>query len=149
MNTCVLSGIFGLSFLGGSLYTMSVSREQMNMLIDVLSPEAAMKYVEIVNERRDHYLQGIVLGIVVSYLIVMNTKISNRYHRISLIFGITLLIASLYYILMPKSDYMLNHLRNDKENAAWLEMYKTMKIKYHMGFVLGALAAIPLGNAFC
>jgi hypothetical protein len=43
----------------------------------------------------------------------------------------------------------LNHLRSEEENKAWLSVYKNMKFRYLIGFVLGALAAIPLGNALC
>jgi uncharacterized membrane protein YfcA len=76
-------------------------------------------------------------------------KTTNRFYRISLFFGITLFTTALYYLLMPKSDYMLNHLKTEEENKAWLSVYKTMKYRYLIGFVLGALAAIPFATALC
>jgi hypothetical protein len=50
---------------------------------------------------------------------------------------------------MPKSDYMLNHLKTPEENRKWLQVYNTMKNRYYLGFLLGILAAIPLANVLC
>ncbi len=50
---------------------------------------------------------------------------------------------------MPKTDYMLNHLKTPEEIKAWLEVYKTMKYKYLMGIIVGLMAAIPLTNSLC
>ena len=146
---CFVSGIIGTGFLGSSILTMMSTKEQTDSLRKVLSPELAVKYDAIVKERTAHYIQGILIGLILSYIIVNNTKIVNRFHRISLFFAITLFTTAMYYLLMPKSDYMLNHLKTEKENKAWLSVYKTMKYRYLIGFVLGALAAIPLGNALC
>jgi succinate dehydrogenase/fumarate reductase cytochrome b subunit len=54
-----------------------------------------------------------------------------------------------FYFLMPKSDYMLNHLKTEEQNKAWLEVYKTMKQRYFLGFLFGALAAVPFAHSFC
>ncbi len=67
----------------------------------------------------------------------------------SLFLAVTLLTTVMFYSLMPKSDYMLNHLKTEEENKAWLEVYKTMKQRYFVGLVVGALAAVPLANALC
>jgi len=40
-------------------------------------------------------------------------------------------------------------LKTEEENKAWLSVYKTMKYRYLIGFVLGALAAIPFATALC
>lgn len=146
---CFVSGIIGLGFIGSSFLTMQATKEQTDSLRRVLKPELVEKYDKIVKERSAHYIQGLLIGILVSYLLLSNSKIINRFHRMSLFFGITLFTTAIYYLLMPKSDYMLNHLKTPEENKAWLSVYKTMKYRYLIGFVLGALAAIPIGNALC
>lgn len=146
---CYTSGIIGLAFLGGSIATMLGCREQTDNLRRVLSEEAAATYEKIIKERTNLYIQGLLIGIVLSYAILLNLKITNRFHKISLFFGITLITTVMYYMLMPKSDWMLNHLKTEGETKAWLEVYKNMKARYLTGFVLGALAAIPLGNTLC
>jgi uncharacterized protein YacL len=146
---CYLSGMAGLGLLAASAFTLSVSDEQHEKLKTVLSPKLDEIYDKISNERRNQYIQGLILGLIVAFFVLYSGKISNRFYRTSLFFTITLTIAVLYYFLMPKSDYMLNHLKTPEENKAWLEVYKTMKFRYFLGFLLGALAAIPLANIMC
>ncbi len=135
--------------LGGSVATMTVSEEQHANLREVLSDELDKKYDAIVKERRNHYIIGLVLGIVLSYFVLQLVKINNRFHKMSLFLAVTLLTTVMFYSLMPKSDYMLNHLKTEEENKAWLEVYKTMKQRYFVGLLVGALAAVPLANALC
>lgn len=146
---CYLSGILGIAMLGASVSTMSVSEEQHNLLRQTFSEELDTIYGNIVIERRNHYVMGIILGLALAYVVLLNVKITNRFHRMSLFVLITLMTAVVFYFLMPKSDYMLNHLKTEEQNKAWLEVYKTMKQRYFLGFLLGALAAIPISNAFC
>jgi uncharacterized protein YacL len=146
---CFVSATVGLAMLGGSVATMTVSEEQHSNLRAVLSDELDRKYDAIVKERRNHYIIGIVLGTVLSYLVLQLVKINNRFHKMSLFLAVTLLTTVMFYSLMPKSDYMLNHLKTEEENKAWLEVYKTMKQRYFVGLVLGALSAVPLANALC
>lgn len=135
--------------LGASVSTMSVSEEQHNMLRKTFSDELDEIYGNIVIERRNHYVQGILLGAIIAYLIVNLTKINNRFHKISLFTLVTLMVGVVFYFLMPKSDYMLNHLKTEEQNKAWLEVYKTMKQRYFLGFMFGALAAVPLAYSMC
>ncbi len=138
-----------MSFLGASISTMLVSKDQMESLRKLLSPELAAKYESIARERAMHYIQGLLLGMTISYIVLQKLRISNQFHKLSVFFGITLCTAVLYYFLMPKSDYMLNHLKSTEQTKAWLEIYKTMKSRYLIGFVLGAISAVPIGNSLC
>lgn len=146
---CFMSGIAGIGLLGASIATNMATHQETEKLRQILSPELAAKYDAIVKERTTHYIQGLLIGLILSYFILNRVNITNRFHRISLFFGITLFTTALYYLLRPKSDYMLKHLKTAEENKAWLSVYKTMKYRYPIGFVLGAAAAIPLGNALC
>lgn len=146
---CLLSGIVGIALLGGSVSTMTVSEEQHNMLRKLFSDELDEIYGKIVIERRNQYIQGLLLGALIASFVLMAVKINNRFHRMSLFVAIMFMTGVFYYSLMPKSDYMLNHLKTEEENKAWLEVYKTMKQRYFLGIVLGALAAVPLAYAMC
>ena len=53
-----------------------------------------------------------------------------------------------YYMLHPKSDWMLNHMNNQEEVKAWLLMYREMSYNYHMGLTLGIIAVGILAFAF-
>jgi len=146
---CILSGIVGIGLLGGSLLTMTVSKEEHMRLKATLSDELDTIYTNIAIERRNLYVQGLVLGLVLAVVVCWKLKISNKFHKVSLMTAITLFVAFSYYSLMPKSDYMLNHLKTEEQNKAWLAVYKTMKERYMLGIVGGALAAVPLSYAMC
>lgn len=135
--------------LGAAVFTMTVSEEQHNYLRKQFSEELDEIYGKIVIERRNHYVQGILLGCLIAFFTMILMKFTNRFHRISFFVAITLTTSVVYYFLMPKSDYMLNHLKTEEENKAWLEVYKTMKQRYFLGFALGALAAVPIAYAMC
>ena len=146
---CLASGMFGIAMLGASVSTMMVTEEQHNVLRNTFSDELDEVYGKIVIERRNLYVQGILLGCLIAYFTLQLTRITNRFHKMSFFFAITLTVTVVYYFLMPKSDYMLNHLKTEEQNKAWLEVYKTMKQRYFLGFALGALAAIPISYALC
>ncbi len=146
---CYLSSILGLGLLGGSIVTMTVSKEQHKTLKDVFSDDLDKKYDHIITERRNHYLIGLVVGIIISIIILKKITNVNYYTRITLFLAITLGSAVLIYMLLPKSDYMLNYLKTPEENQKWLEVYKTMKSRYYIGFILGIIGAVLLGSVYC
>jgi uncharacterized protein YacL len=146
---CYFSGFMGIALFFGSIATLSVNEEQHKILRNVFSDDLDKKYEDIINERRNHYIIGIIIGILISYFVSKNIRILNDFTRITLFLTITLGTAVLFYMLMPKSDYMLNHLKTSEENKKWLNVYNSMKSRYFIGFVLGILATIPLARTLC
>jgi len=146
---CYFYGVLGVALLSGSMATLSVSKEQHDMLRNVFSEELDQKYENIIIERRNHYIIGIILGIAISYYVSTNMNILNQFTRLSLFLTITLGTALIFYMLMPKTDYVLNYLKTAEENKKWLEVYKSMKNRYFIGFLLGLLATISLARTFC
>lgn len=146
---CVTSGILGIGLVGASITTLIASKQSTDKLKSVLPKESANAYEKIVSERTNLYIQGLILGLVLAFFILYNTPTNTRFHTITLFFAITLIVTLLYYMLMPKSDWMLNHLKSQRETKAWLEIYQNMNTRYLIGFILGILAAIPLGNSLC
>jgi hypothetical protein len=146
---CYLSGIIGLGMLGATISTMSVSEEQNNILRQKFSEKLDEIYNKIVIERRNLYYQGLILGIIISFFSLKFLGIKNRFHKITYFLAISIPISVMYYFLMPKTDYMLNHLKTTEENKAWLEVYKTMRQRYFLGFLFGSLSAIPIAYSLC
>ena len=149
MINCYLSGLLGIALLGGSILTLTVSKEQHDVLRNVLSEDIDKKYEDIVNERRNHYIIGLVLGMIIATTVIKDQPLLNYYTRITLFLTITLMTAVLIYTIMPKSDYILNHLKTKEENVKWLEVYKNMKTQYFIGLILGALSSVPLSFILC
>lgn len=125
--SCYISGIIGIGLLSATYATISISEQEHKKIRDAYSSDLDRIYDKIVRERRNLYLQGLILGLLLSLLSLKILDIKNIYHKITLCLAITILISVIYYSLMPKSDYMLNHLETKKENQVWLEMYKRMK----------------------
>ena len=61
--------------------------------------------------------------------------------------AITFTTNYLYYILSPKTTYMIQHLEYQKQIDEWLKIYRTMQVKYHIGLVLGICAIMIFGYA--
>lgn len=146
---CYVAAIAGLSLFGASLSTMSVSREQHDLLKQVLSHDLDQRYEAIAHERRNHYAIGLVLGVVLSLVLVRRFRPTSLFTRTTLFLTITLMTAVIFYTVMPKSDYMLHHLKSKEEIEAWFSVYQTMKHRYVLGFLLGGLAAVPLSMISC
>lgn len=145
---CYLSAALGIGLLLASIFTMSCSKKETEHLKKVLSPQLVERYDAIRRERRNHYIQGLLLGLVLSFLLVRGNE-STIFVKLCLSLSITLTTCVVYYFLMPKSDYMLNHLQKKEQINEWLNVYKNMKRRYFMGFLLGVLASIPITMLFC
>ena len=91
---------------------------------------------------------GLILGIVLSVLAVWYYKLKSTKATCSVV-AITLVTNFLFYILHPKSDWMVLHLDSQRSREAWLHIYRTMQREYHIGFVIGIIAVGFIGNGIC
>jgi glucan phosphoethanolaminetransferase (alkaline phosphatase superfamily) len=110
-------------------------------------------YDSITRERTIIYYTGYALGLVLAIIIITyNTVIrKEKVTSVSLvctIVGFAFIVNYFYYILTPKSKWMLNEIRTPEETKAWLEMYKNMSFYYHSGLLLGLVSIGALGYAF-
>ena len=151
-TSCIVAGAFVISSIFVSL---RVDKSTLKYpLFQLLSNENKQRYVTIANERKYIYLKGFGLGFIISIfaLFVLN---NNKLFKVNKLVNICFVLATsfsvnyFFYILHPKSDYMVLHLKNDEEKQAWLDIYKTMQFNYHLGFVLGLVGMIFIGNSFC
>ena len=110
-------------------------------------------YDSITRERTIIYYTGYVLGLVLAIIIITYNTVIRKEKVTSLslvctIVGFAFIVNYFYYILTPKSKWMLNEIRTPEETKAWLEMYKSMGFYYHSGLLLGLVAIGTLGYAF-
>ena len=97
--------------------------------------------------------QGYLLGFILSMCIIVynrklkGVKMSNS-SLICTLMATCFLTNYFYYMLYPKSDWMLNHMNEHEEVQAWLKMYREMQYNYHAGLVLGILGVGILAFAF-
>ena len=156
MYCCKTSCLISLVFIFAMIFTnLSLNKfEVVKNFKETLNEKQKKTYEDITNERRNIYYQGFLLGLVLSVIMVyiLNKTlfpIVNKTSTLCIIGATSFLTNYLYYILTPKSDYMLLHLTNKNQINEWLNVYKTMQYVNHLGFALGIIGVVLLGNAFC
>jgi uncharacterized membrane protein YkgB len=110
-------------------------------------------YEKISAERLRLNSYGYTLGLVLSLIIILYNYTSKRNKLtttslVCLVIVVSFFTNYFYYILSPKSTYMLNHINSPEQTKAWLTVYKTMQFNYHFGFVIGVVAVGVLAFAF-
>ena len=50
---------------------------------------------------------------------------------------------------MPKTTYMLQHLKGEDQINAWLEIYKSMRQRYILGFFIGVVGYAVFAVSLC
>ena len=154
---CGITCTIAIVFLIANLYvTFTIDKTRMkDKFYKTLSKEDIARYENIIKERRDIYLQGYGLGLVFSviYLLLnnyfmkgmnINMTMKSLYNTgvICIVGGITVLTNYFYYILAPKSDSMIIHLNKEEQRVEWMKINKKMTVKYHVGLLLGIVAAM-------
>jgi hypothetical protein len=151
-TSCIVAGAFIISSI---FICLRVDKSTLkDPLFQLLSNENKHRYINIANERKNIYLKGFGLGFIISLLalfVLNNNKMFkvNKLVNICFVLATSFSVNYFFYILHPKSDYMVLHLKDDSEKQAWLNIYKTMQFNYHLGFALGLVGMIFIGNSFC
>ena len=145
---CCTTCIIAFVFLVANIYSvLSCSNVNKDNFYNVLTNVQKDKYNKIIDERKNIYYMGYGLGLLLSLIgILISKKILklklNNISLVCLVGTITFVTNYLFYILYPKSDYMLLHLNDKEQIKEWLKIYKKMQFKFHMGFVLGIIAVM-------
>ena len=117
-----------------------------------LNEDQKKKYREIASERLNLYLQGLFLGLIVAVLAMrlkLGKMLKAKTPKVCAFVVIALVITHVYYMGMKKSSYMLNHLENQEQVNAWLEIYKHMKTRKLIGMFIGVLGYVLVAWAMC
>jgi esterase/lipase len=147
--TCSISCAISCIFIIGMIYFYNATGKSdiVNQYKDTLPPDLQQRYEKITEERKRISYQGYLLGVVLSLILIYRVKLRN----ISLVCTVMttcFLTQYFYYILSPKSDWMLNHTTHQDQVHAWLIMYRHMSYHYHLGIVFGILAVGMFAFAF-
>ena len=151
---CAISCAVAFIFIVANIYccTFGDKTQVIQDFIAKLSPENQQRYAVITQERRAIYFMGLLLGFILAMILMVTCRkyfSGSRGGLLCMIAAVTFSVNYFYYILSPKSDWMVLHLKSGEETQAWLNVYRTMQYNYHIGLVLGILAVVAFGNAFC
>lgn len=149
--SCMISVIFVIGMI--YFYNLTDKSKIVKHYKSFLSSDLQKRYDKISKERASISYQGYILGVILSLgIIFYNLKIKkerlNTTSLVCIVIATSFVTNYFYYMLHPKSDWMLNHMGNQEEVRAWLQMYREMQFNYHSGLVLGIIAVGILAFAF-
>ncbi len=149
--TCAISVVFIIGMI--YFYNRTFKSTIVNNYKKELPPKLRIIYEKLSVERSTISFHGYVLGLMVSLLIIFyniyfKKKGLSNVSLVCLVTTTCFLTNYFYYILSPKSDWMLNHINNERVAKLWIKMYREMQFNYHMGILLGILAVGIFAFAF-
>jgi len=138
--SCIISAVFIIGMI--YFYYMTDKSEIVKKYKANLPTDLKNRYEKISKERMIISYCGYIYGFILSlFLIFYNIKIKKEklstWAIVCLVMATCFMTNYFYYMLSPKSDWMLNHTNNSEQVKAWLQMYREMQYNYHMGIVLG------------
>ena len=150
MVKCLSFCLIGAALLGSMIMTMLVSKKSKPFVtfMSLLDDNQQQIYKSIIRERTNIYVQGLVIGVALALLITYHTGF-KRVANVCLFIAISLGFNWAYYLLYPKTTYMLNHLSSSAQVKAWLNIYKEMKFRSHTGLLLGAFGYVLIAAGWC
>ena len=149
--SCMISAVFIIGMI--YFYNMTNKSEIVKHYKEKLPSGLQKRYETISEERKKISIHGYILGLVFSlFIIFYNVKLKgqrlNTTSLVCTVMATCFLTNYFYYMLSPKSDWMLNHINNPEQVKAWLQMYREMSYNYHAGLALGIIGVGILAFAF-
>ena len=149
--SCMISAVFIIGMI--YFYNMTNKSEIVKHYKEKLPSDLQKRYKTISEERKKISIHGYILGLVFSlFIIFYNLKFKgkrlNTTSLVCTVMATCFLTNYFYYMLSPKSDWMLNHINNPEQVKAWLQMYREMSYNYHAGLALGIIGVGILAFAF-
>jgi hypothetical protein len=152
---CSISCMISAVFIIGMIYFYHIADKTaiVKHYKEKLSPQLQKRYEKITQERKYISYYGYGVGLLLSlclifYYIQLKKVKMGASALVCMATATTFIVHYFYYMLSPKSDWMLNHMNKQEEVNAWLQMYKEMQYNYHLGMVLGILAVAVFASAF-
>ena len=114
----IVSIMLAVAFIFGTLATTFVTTDLKDDLVKQLTKKELEVYKDIGIERRNIYFMGLGLGVLLSviYILLLNKTKCDMVFKITTGISITMIVNYFFYILYPKSQYMIQHLDKKREN---------------------------------
>ena len=151
-NTCLLAIIFIVTKVV-ILFTITLpynnSQKDLNNSLDQKQTEA---YKKIISERRSIYIKGYLVGIILSIIVILVNLFvfkQNKVNTLCLSVVISSITTYFFYILHPKSKYMIQIIETKEQINNWLNIYKNMQFKFHLSFLIGIISTTLIHYSFC
>jgi uncharacterized protein YacL len=149
--SCAISAIFIIGMI--YFYNMTNKSKIVKAYKEKMPPDLQKRYEKISEERMRISYQGYILGFILSLFVIFynykfkGSKLSNT-SLVCTVIAVSFITNYFYYMLSPKSDWMLNHMNSQDQVKGWLLMYREMQFNYHAGLALGIIAVGIMAFAF-
>ena len=156
MQFCSTSCLISIVFLVSMFYRLMTMNKDLydQGFTSTLSHDQMNKYKNIIDERRNICIQGYLLGFFIAVLqivgnVYMKKQKMSKMSMACIIASTVFVVQYFYYILSPKSDWILLHLDTAEQKEKWLNIYRSMQYNCHISVALGIVAAAALDYSFC
>ncbi len=132
VKTCTIFYIIFVMYLMMFGLTIVYSND-LKHLENVLDDKQREIYFKIKQERLKHFYTGLGAGGFLGLFVILSKiNITSKY----CLAGIILLFTtSIVYYILPKSDYMVRHLKSEEQKMAWMTVHRNFIKKKIAGFV--------------
>lgn len=155
--SCSITALIAVGLIISMIYFQNATSKS-NVVLEYkkqLPVDLQNLYDKIVAERMSISYSGYIFGLILSFVVIIyqydfttkRNKLSNV-SLVSLVVIVSFFTNYFYYMLTPKTNYMLDNLNTPEQTKAWLIMYKEMLYNYHLGMVIGIIAMAVLALAF-
>ena len=146
--TCSPYCVIAIGFIFATVATCCLSTTSIQDFYSNLTDEQKEIKHEIASERFRIYITGILIGCVIAGLFYTWIEQKGK-ARLCILVSIIMATSYFYYILSPKSKYMVSYLSGREQIDQWLKIYKQMQFNYHIGFLFGMCGIIALSASYC
>ena len=143
ITTCTIFYVILITHMFMYGFTL-INSSDLKKLDSLLSDEQRVIYSKIKKERLHHFYTGLGIGSLLGlFIILTNVGFNSKYCLSGIILILTTVIV--YYVL-PKSDYMIQHLNTEEQKMSWLKVSRNFHKKKIVGFILAIVLyfCIPL-----
>lgn len=139
-SQCFVACAVASAFFGGMLYLAlnPYKYDVLNQYLLTLDNTQLAIFRKVHKERMQIYLLGLVLGLLLGFIYLNMSK--SGVVRTCVFISIVMGVNYLFYMIYPKSTYMIQHLKTETQINAWQHVYRTMQYRQYMGMVLGVTA---------
>lgn len=148
-SSCNLICIIAVGMFASMIYTMlNFSNDSaLYKFPKSLNSSQLELYNKVVKERMSLFIQGLLLGLVGGFIYLNYSKNGGEaVEKSQCMFTVIVLgCVYLYYSIFPKKYAMLPILKDDKQRELWWDVYREMKMRCLIGFILGVVAFLMIG----
>tara|TARA_B110000967_G_scaffold205633_1_gene250579 strand:+ start:578 stop:967 length:390 start_codon:yes stop_codon:yes gene_type:complete len=111
-------------------------------LDEILDEKQIIIHQKIKQERLHHFYSGLGVGGVLGlFILLSDIKMTSKYCLAGLIL---ILSTTMVYYMLPKSDYMINHLETPEKRKIWMDISRNFMKKKMTGFALAIIIYFSL-----